>query len=703
MEVALHARIDDAVGGNHFSCSMTAVLLARVEAYGGSAAVEHVLELAGSDRSRDHLYDISQWVSYDEAIALLRAGARVTHHPQFARAVGEDAARRLNGSPVAALFRSLGSPENVYRQIATSASKYSTVTRLEATNVGPGYAEIVAVAVDGFPRAAEHCAWTCGLLTQPTVLFGLPPATVEHEVCAALGAPDCRYRLTWTADAAAELSAESERNRMLAEQLEAMRERLRSMFETASDLIGVDQIENVLARITDRAAIEIRAPRYLLAIRSPSGGRIVTHHRGFDEQDAAAHAARILDTHPAALPDSWLVVPVRSSRRDYGRLLARYEDGHRFFSEERDLLEVYARYAATALDGAAALMEAQERYDQSSALLKLARSLAAAGTSGEAARRLADTVPVVVDCDRVGVYLWEADRGELVRSAATRVAGAVTPEEAEHWSRAPSPGGPLETLLKDPSREPIFITGEAGDPALREFSAALGAVATILVPLATSDQFLGLLAVSVMGSADRLSPNADLLDRLSGVVAQASTALQNGRLVDQITHQALHDDLTGLANRAQFRDSLQKAINHARQYDQQATIFYVDLDHLKPVNDQFGHDAGDQLLIAVATRLRAATRATDIVSRLGGDEFAVLMDPRSGSPDTDSMTQRLADVFASPFRISDQQRHVEASIGRASFPADADSASRLMEAADTAMFAVKRAHHHVPLATARLR
>src|ERR1700738_4677744 len=86
--------------GNHFSCSLTAVLLAPGPAFGGEQAVADVLRIAGSARSPEYLADIVNWISYDETIALWRAGAQVTHHPHFAQAVGEDAARRLNGSPV---------------------------------------------------------------------------------------------------------------------------------------------------------------------------------------------------------------------------------------------------------------------------------------------------------------------------------------------------------------------------------------------------------------------------------------------------------------------------------------------------------------------------------------------------------------------------------------------------------------------------
>jgi diguanylate cyclase (GGDEF)-like protein len=687
MAAVLQRGSDSVSGGNHFSCSMTAVLLARVQAFGGEEAVAEVLEVAGSRRSVEYLADIVNWVSYDEAIALLRAGGRVTCHPQFARLVGEDAARRLNGSPIAALFRSLGSPENVYRQIATSSTKYSIVTELEAVDIGPGFAEIIAVAVDGFPRDAGHCAWTCGLLTQPTILFGLPPASVEHDQCAALGAPHCRYRVTW-AQETADISPESERINVLAGQLEAMTERLHSIFETASDLIGADEITDVLARITDRAAVEIRAPRYLLAITTP-GGQLHYHHRGLDQQQAVGYAQTILNNHADTLPESWLVVPVRSSRRDYGRLLALHEAGRRFFAEERELFEVYARYAASALDSATALMDAQQRYGQSSALLQLARALADAGTSGEIASRLVDAVPGVVDCDRAGVYLWQPEQGELVRRATTQP-GLEVPEDLCEWRRKPSPGGPLEHLLNDPRPEPMFIDADSGGPVLRELSASIGAVASILVPLVIPDQFLGVVAVSVMDRPDRLDPTPDLLDRLSGVAAQATTALQNGRLVDQITHQALHDDLTGLANRLQFTDQLRRATNHARQHGDVVTLLYLDLDNFKPVNDQLGHDAGDELLIAVAQRLTSCTRSSDTVARLGGDEFAILIAAHTTPEHTDTIAARVAQAFTEPFVITTNELQVGASLGRGSFPADANDAETLLRTADAAMFTTKR-------------
>ncbi len=130
------------------------------------------------------------------------------------------------------------------------------------------------------------------------------------------------------------------------------------------------------------------------------------------------------------------------------------------------------------------------------------------------------------------------------------------------------------------------------------------------MPLAAPTSSSGLL--DGLGDRAARAPGArpDLLDRLSGVAAQATTALQNGRLVDQITHQALHDELTGLANRLQFKTQLaRRGPSRPRSSGEQVTLFYLDLDCFKPVNDEFGHDAGDELLVAVGERLDACTRA----------------------------------------------------------------------------------------------
>ncbi len=368
-------------------------------------------------------------------------------------------------------------------------------------------------------------------------------------------------------------------------------------------------------------------------------------------------------------------------------MLALRQPGQGFFPQERKLFEVYAGYAASALDHAAALIEAKELSDQASALLSLARALAAAGTSGEVARRLANAVPLVVDCDRVGVCLWDAAQGELVRRAVTTQGGEVDAEPAT-W--VPHPDSALDLLVRASTNAPLFVDRTTEDPRLHQMLIDLELAAAILVPLIAGDSFLGVLIVSVLDRPQRLRLTPDLLDRLSGVAAQATTALQNGRLVDEITHRAMHDQLTGLANRLQFTDRLRAAIDDARVERQSVTLLYMDLDGFKPVNDEFGHDVGDQLLVAVAKRLAGCTRSEDMVARLGGDEFAVLIERGTTTADAEGVSQRLAAALSNPFVIEGYELQLGASIGRAVFPIDAYDADGLLRSADAAMFAMKK-------------
>ncbi len=674
---------------------MSAVLIARVRAYGGDAAIAELLRVAGSERTVQYLTDIANWISFDEAVALWRAGGQVTHHPEFARAVGEDAVRYLNASPVATVLRQLGSLEAVYGHVATTASKYSTVTVMEAVDCGPGFAEIHATAVPGLRRDADHCAWTHGMLTQPPILFGLPPAVVHHERCAAFGASRCEYRVIWPVGDEVVESDAAQQIAGLNIQLDAMRVRLNSMFQTASDLISTGDVDEVLARIAERAALEVRAPRHLLAVRMTPDGPLHCHHKGFDDGEVAEHAERLLGHAGEDLPASWLVVPVRSNRREYGRLMATCGEGGRFFELEHELLEVYARYAASALDSGASRVEAERRDEQSSALLELARALAQAGTSAEVARRLADAVPDVVDCDRVAVYLWDEERNELVRSAHFPLEASAGPVVSDRSSWAPEPGGLLERFLRDPNRAPQFVG--PGDGVVGGIMSALGMLGTIMVPLAVPGELLGLLSVSVRERPERLRLSEDLTDRLSGVAAQATTALQNGRLVDLITHQATHDQLTGLANRVRLTTELRAAVTRAQVSAESGALLYVDLDRFKPVNDEFGHETGDALLVAVAARLQSFTRASDVVARLGGDEFAVLL-VAAGPEEIERVSERIVAGFAEPFVVGDLCLRLGVSIGRSVYPVDAADPDGLLRRADTAMFAQKRAHHAERLA-----
>jgi diguanylate cyclase (GGDEF)-like protein len=163
-------------------------------------------------------------------------------------------------------------------------------------------------------------------------------------------------------------------------------------------------------------------------------------------------------------------------------------------------------------------------------------------------------------------------------------------------------------------------------------------------------------------------------------------------LVDQITHQARHDQLTGLANRLRFGEQLRAAMSRAREQGAVVQLYYIDLDRFKPVNDEFGHAVGDRLLAAVGERLKACTRPGDTVARLGGDEFAVLIETAGAVPDSERLGERLVQTLEQPFDIDGHLLTLGASVGRAAFPDDGIDPDALVRAADAAMFAAKRGH-----------
>lgn len=185
------------------------------------------------------------------------------------------------------------------------------------------------------------------------------------------------------------------------------------------------------------------------------------------------------------------------------------------------------------------------------------------------------------------------------------------------------------------------------------------------------------------------SPLGALADGRRGAVTMALDVTERKRMEEAMRHQALHDALTGLPNRAFFHDLLQTSIARARRDGGRLAVLFLDLDRFKRINDSLGHEAGDQLLVAVAARLKAAVRESDAVARIGGDEFNILMTELHRDTDVVRVVLEILDGFRQPFVLHDQEVHAGTSIGIAMFPTDADSADKLLRNADTAMYHAK--------------
>jgi len=157
---------------------------------------------------------------------------------------------------------------------------------------------------------------------------------------------------------------------------------------------------------------------------------------------------------------------------------------------------------------------------------------------------------------------------------------------------------------------------------------------------------------------------------------------------------AQHDILTGLPNRSLLNARVRQILAQAQRDQTHVACLFLDFDHFKRINDTLGHDAGDQLLQAIAQRLTAAVRESDTVARLGGDEFVVILpglDPAHGSFEVMTVMQRIREAFHAPFRLADQTPTLTCSIGVAVYPLDAHDGVTLIKQADTAMYAAKEA------------
>jgi len=165
---------------------------------------------------------------------------------------------------------------------------------------------------------------------------------------------------------------------------------------------------------------------------------------------------------------------------------------------------------------------------------------------------------------------------------------------------------------------------------------------------------------------------------------------EHKRTREAISYMAMHDDLTGLANRRYFEQVFERTLNQAERSQSCFGLLSIDLNDFKPVNDTHGHATGDHLLKIVAERLRKATRAGDFCARIGGDEFAVLCTPIKDPTDLDTITRNLKQALSSPFAPDDIAVPTSASIGWAAYPADGDNLTRLSACADLRMYADKQ-------------
>ncbi|GAA2613086.1 hypothetical protein GCM10010399_49970 [Dactylosporangium fulvum] len=643
-------------------------ILRYVRARGGDTAVARTLELAGEHETPEVYDDPRRWWSYETKINVFSAAATVLSDETIGLQVGQSILSYTVNTPLRLGLLLLGGPAQLIRLIATASAKFNAAADMSTLSTGRGRATVRYRLRGGYRPSHYDCDYTRGLLTQLPVLFGRPPATVAHEVCQVKGADACVYTVRWR-----QRRPFWRRSTEPDDTADVLAGRMELLQRTVAELVAAQQPERALAVVAERAGYAVNAQAFLLVARTGPEQPRQVHGYGLAEAE--------IEVLTAAPPTSFagtLVADIASPNRYYGYLVAYCED---FFDTERRMLDAYANLAAVALDALSALETAAERQRTAEHLLTLARQLTTARTADEVAAVTATAVRPVTGADSATILLHRNGRLHMVANAGADD-GNVRKARQLTVSRQ-------DTALFDRcltySGEARVYDRETDDPCIVGLLDAFGRDMLIIVDIALPEHPYGIL-VAAYDHRQGATRSREVVDRMTGVADQAATALRTCELLEQTWRLAHVDALTGLANRRAFMTALDAAVSAG-----EGAVLFIDLDGFKALNDSLGHNAGDELLSAVAGRLTACVRTGDLVARLGGDEFVVLTHGAPGADGVPRLAARVEDAFRSPVALLDGS-HVEAraSVGATRFRAGEESRA-VLHRADIAMYEAKQA------------
>ncbi|MCZ2858526.1 putative bifunctional diguanylate cyclase/phosphodiesterase [Blastococcus sp. VKM Ac-2987] len=641
----------------------TRLLLRVVAARGGEGAVERVLDRAGLADRRTLLLSLRGRVSYPEKLRLFDAAAEELGDPRIGLALGDAA---MSDPAVVALRRLLttfGTPAGLLRQVSRVSTRLDTSAVFRCESAADGTARLAWRVLPPHSPGRVDCDYNIGMLRKAPVLFGLPPAVVEHWTCQVDGAPQCEYTVTWQEQQTSSWWRGRGRRRPTAGNTVHMpvadaEQRLQDLQEAATDLLSADSLEDTLDRVAERADRAVHAPGYVLDVRLPHGKRHV-RSRGLGSSVLAALGDARLEVGCRQVGGTTVLsVPVTSATRDYGVLAVVAWPGQDTLPGDVELLTAYARHAAAAIEMTATLAEAREQEETARLLLTVARSLAGRREAQQIAQTIADAVPNLCDADRAAVALWDAESESVWIAGlsgwppdlADRAAGFVTStDDSPELCELIAVGAPM---LVDRS------SSSWADEVLRVF----GVTAMGGVPIKVDDRLVGIVLAYWAHSRPPAALGEGTTERLWGLAGLAGVALDNTHLLDEIRHRAAHDPLTGLPNRGLLHARMQTALSRPDGPAARTALLFCDVRRLKRVNDSLGHGAGDEVLAEVAHRLRSAVRDHDTVARFSGDEFAVLL-PGTTEPGAREVADRIHRLLAAPVRTGDDEVFVELAIG----------------------------------------
>lgn len=378
------------------------------------------------------------------------------------------------------------------------------------------------------------------------------------------------------------------------------------------------------------------------------------------------------------MPGMAVVAPLVSKRELLGGLVAAFDVEHGKDTRETQLVSAFADQVALFLDASRNLRRERQARARAAAVARVTRMVATRVDSDSILKVAASELLALSGADRCILYLGHARNPVLIPVAN---AGTLPEEEARVRDlRVDLTASPVSALTEE--REPMAFQGDNPPPA--EIVAFPDTRTLLFLPMVSRDVIMGAVALCCVGRGKIF--DAVQIEFLNDVTQQIALALENARLFAAMSTMATTDELTRIANRRKFMDVFQLELQKARRSGQPLSLILADVDHLKKINDSYGHPAGDAAIRHVADILREDRREGDLPARLGGEEFGVIlpaMDILGGARIAEQICNALANTPVPAVGT------VTASFGVATLPEDGVEAKDLMKTADDRLYTAK--------------
>jgi diguanylate cyclase (GGDEF)-like protein len=398
----------------------------------------------------------------------------------------------------------------------------------------------------------------------------------------------------------------------------------------------------------------------------------------------ARHDPRVWDVPGTSqvTQESLLLVPMCYESRVIGVIVLSRLGLGRFNEDDLRILQVLSDQAAVAVENAKAHASRERLVAELAAMLDISQASQLSDDQPELGRLLAGMLAEASGADACVISRMDESSSYL---HTLGVHGAIDARPSCDVS-----GYPLtRRVLRDGEPAVVQVSSSDADPAEVRVLVDIGARTVLMLPLVHLARSTGLVELYSLRAAKEYTPSE--VNVYFTMATQAATALENARMVEQLRQAADIDQVTGVNNHRYLQERLKQEAARSSRTGAPFSVLMIDLDGFKAVNDKHGHADGDRVLRTVASDLKLAVRTQDIVARYGGDEFVVLM------PDTDEVQAKAVAV-----RVVEgvrDRRHalgdgadvtVTASAGLAIYPEDGRTPKLLLQAADLAMYAVKR-------------